>query len=121
MPKIRWTLDQKKHHVAAWRASGLTREQYCELYDIPFKSLQQWQQDVAKATRYAGGRRTVFYALPHGASNVPHTTARKIYGDDISGSHGGNASRPDHERKALLAPAGADTFSRKVIFSARYC
>ncbi|EIO7173639.1 IS66 family insertion sequence element accessory protein TnpA, partial [Escherichia coli] len=28
MPRMRWTLDQKKHHVAAWRASGLTREQY---------------------------------------------------------------------------------------------
>ncbi|EFD0877654.1 IS66 family insertion sequence element accessory protein TnpB, partial [Escherichia coli] len=26
MPRIRWTLAQKKHHVAAWRASGLTRE-----------------------------------------------------------------------------------------------
>lgn len=48
MSKPRWTLDQKKHHVAAWRASGLTREQYCELYDIPFKSLRQWPQDVAK-------------------------------------------------------------------------
>ncbi|EQA1208160.1 IS66 family insertion sequence element accessory protein TnpB, partial [Escherichia coli] len=23
MPRMRWTLDQKKHHVAAWRASGL--------------------------------------------------------------------------------------------------
>ncbi|EPY6159181.1 IS66 family insertion sequence element accessory protein TnpA, partial [Escherichia coli] len=23
MSKPRWTLDQKKHHVAAWRASGL--------------------------------------------------------------------------------------------------
>ncbi|EFO2623760.1 IS66 family insertion sequence hypothetical protein, partial [Escherichia coli] len=21
MPRMRWTLDQKKHHVAAWRAS----------------------------------------------------------------------------------------------------
>lgn len=41
MPKIRWTLDQKKHHVAAWRASGLTREQYCDLYDIPFKSMRK--------------------------------------------------------------------------------
>ncbi|EFH8694278.1 IS66 family insertion sequence element accessory protein TnpB, partial [Escherichia coli] len=51
MPRIRWTLDQKKHHVAAWRASGLTREQYCELYDIPFKSLRQWPQDVAKAEK----------------------------------------------------------------------
>lgn len=50
---MRWTLDQKKHHVAAWRASGLTREQYCELYDIPFKSLRQWPQDVAKAEKRA--------------------------------------------------------------------
>ncbi|EJA5989094.1 IS66 family insertion sequence element accessory protein TnpB, partial [Salmonella enterica] len=53
MPKIRWTLDQKKHHVTAWRTSGLTRQQYCELYDIPFKSLRQWPQDIAKAERHA--------------------------------------------------------------------
>ena len=53
MPKIRWTLDQKKHHVATWRTSGLTREQYCDLYDIPFKSLRQWPQDVALAERRA--------------------------------------------------------------------
>lgn len=43
MPKIRWTLDQKKHHVTTWRSSGLTREQY----DIPFKSLRPWPLDVA--------------------------------------------------------------------------
>ncbi|KQC28092.1 IS66 family insertion sequence element accessory protein TnpA, partial [Escherichia coli] len=53
MPRMRWTLDQKRHHVAAWRASGLIREQYCELYDIPFKSLRQWPQDVAKAEKRA--------------------------------------------------------------------
>ena len=41
MSRMRWTLDQKKHLVATWHASGLTREQYCELYDIPFKSLRQ--------------------------------------------------------------------------------
>lgn len=29
-------------------ANGLTREPYCELYDIPFKSLRQWPQDVEK-------------------------------------------------------------------------
>ncbi|EFJ2838308.1 IS66 family insertion sequence element accessory protein TnpB [Escherichia coli] len=53
MPRMRWTLYQKKHHVAAWRVSGLTREQYCELYDIPFKSLRQWPQDIAKAEKRA--------------------------------------------------------------------
>ena len=51
MPKIRWALDQKKHHVTAWRSSGLTREQYCDLHDIPFKSLRQWPQDAALAER----------------------------------------------------------------------
>ena len=50
---MRWTLDQKKHHVAAWRASCLTRQQYCELNDIPFTSLREWPQDVAKAERRA--------------------------------------------------------------------
>lgn len=53
MPKIRWILEQKKHHVTAWRASGFIRMQYCELYDIAFKSLRQWPQDIAKAERRA--------------------------------------------------------------------
>ncbi|ECA3794690.1 IS66 family insertion sequence element accessory protein TnpB [Salmonella enterica subsp. enterica] len=53
MSKPRWSIDQKKHHVTAWRTSGLTRQQYCELYDIPFKSLRQWPQDIAKAERRA--------------------------------------------------------------------
>ncbi|MXE85827.1 IS66 family insertion sequence element accessory protein TnpB, partial [Escherichia coli] len=33
MPRMRWTLDQKKHHVAAWSESGPTREQSCGCYD----------------------------------------------------------------------------------------
>ncbi len=67
MPGMRWTLDQKKPHVAAWRASGLTREQYCELYDIPFKSLRQWPQDVAKAEKRARDQKLFLFqylALP---------------------------------------------------------
>jgi hypothetical protein len=36
MPKIRWTLDQNEHYVIAWRSSDFAREQYCDLYDIPF-------------------------------------------------------------------------------------
>lgn len=60
---MRWTLDQKKHHVAAWRASGLTREQYCELYDIPFKSLRQWPLDVAKAEKREHQKLFLFLCL----------------------------------------------------------
>jgi hypothetical protein len=33
--KHRWFIEQKKQHVAAWRTSGLTRQQYCELNGIP--------------------------------------------------------------------------------------
>lgn len=51
MSKQRWFIDQKKQHVTAWRASGLTRQQYCELNDIPFNSFREWPQDVAKARR----------------------------------------------------------------------
>ncbi|EBR5103448.1 IS66 family insertion sequence element accessory protein TnpB [Salmonella enterica] len=51
MSKQRWFIDQKKQHVTAWRASGLTRQQYCELNDIPFNSFREWPQDVAKAGR----------------------------------------------------------------------
>ncbi|EHN6577803.1 IS66 family insertion sequence element accessory protein TnpB [Salmonella enterica] len=49
MSKPRWSIDQN----TAWQTSGLTRQQYCELYDIPFKSLQRWPQDIAKAERMA--------------------------------------------------------------------
>ncbi|EJQ8127451.1 IS66 family insertion sequence element accessory protein TnpB, partial [Salmonella enterica] len=53
MSKPRWSIEQKRQHVAAWRASGLTRQQYCELNDIPFTSLREWPKDVAKAERRA--------------------------------------------------------------------
>lgn len=49
--KQRWFIEQKKQHVTSWRASGLTRQQYCELNDIPFTSFREWPQDVAKAER----------------------------------------------------------------------
>ncbi|EKI3324903.1 hypothetical protein PEH87_002776 [Salmonella enterica] len=26
-----YTLEERRQHVAKWRASGLTRQQYCEL------------------------------------------------------------------------------------------
>lgn len=51
MQKQRWFIEQKKQHVVAWRASGLTRQQYCELNDIPFTSFREWPQDVAKVER----------------------------------------------------------------------
>lgn len=51
--KQRWFIEQKKQHVTSWRASGLTRQQYCELNDIPFTSFREWPQDVAKAERRA--------------------------------------------------------------------
>ena len=53
MQKQRWFIDQKQQHVTNWRASGLTRKQYCELNDIPFTSFREWPQDVAKAQRRA--------------------------------------------------------------------
>ncbi|EMU8144900.1 IS66 family insertion sequence element accessory protein TnpB [Salmonella enterica] len=53
MMRQRWFIEQKKQHVASWRASGLTRQQYCVLNDIPFTSFREWPQDVAKAERRA--------------------------------------------------------------------
>lgn len=51
--KQRLFIEQKKQHVASWRASGLTLQQYCELHDIPFTSFREWPLDVAKAERRA--------------------------------------------------------------------
>ncbi|GLH25498.1 hypothetical protein ENT52713_28940 [Enterobacter sp. 200527-13] len=45
-----YTLEEKRHHVASWRASGLTRQQYCELHDIKFSTFREWPQDT-KAER----------------------------------------------------------------------
>lgn len=73
MPKIRWTLDQKKHHVAAWRASGLTREQYCDLYDIPFKSMRQWPQDVLKAEKLAKAPEVIPISVSPASLNSDNT------------------------------------------------
>lgn len=38
----------KKHHVAAWRASGLTWQHYAELHNIAFTAMREWPQEVAK-------------------------------------------------------------------------
>jgi transposase-like protein len=42
----RYTLEEKRQHVAAWRSSGLTRQQYSELHDIKFSSFREWPQDT---------------------------------------------------------------------------
>lgn len=47
MSKPLWSIEQKKQHVAAWCASGLTRLQYVEPHDIPFTSLRECPKDVA--------------------------------------------------------------------------
>lgn len=46
MSKPRWSIEQKRQHVAAWRASGLTRQQYCELNDIPFTNGRRMLQKL---------------------------------------------------------------------------
>lgn len=83
MPRMRWTLDQKKHHVAAWRASGLTREQYCELYDIPFKSLRQWPQDVAKAEKRARAPEIIPVSVS-GTPGMPDGRPFRQYAQDMT-------------------------------------
>ncbi|EEU7751397.1 IS66 family insertion sequence element accessory protein TnpB [Salmonella enterica] len=45
-----YTLEEKRQHVVSWRASGLTRQQYCELHDIKFSTFREWPQDT-KAER----------------------------------------------------------------------
>lgn len=53
MSKPRWTIEQKRQHVAAWRASGLTRQQYCELNDIPSHHFANRRRMSQKAERRA--------------------------------------------------------------------
>lgn len=51
MSKQRWTFEEKKQHVVHWRASGLTRQQYCEQYGIPVYTMRKWPHEIAKAGR----------------------------------------------------------------------
>jgi hypothetical protein len=37
-----YTLEFKKHHVEAWRASGQTRRQYCESQGINEGTFKHW-------------------------------------------------------------------------------
>ncbi|HHI2554929.1 IS66 family insertion sequence element accessory protein TnpA [Klebsiella aerogenes] len=41
-----YTLEERRQHVTNWRASGLTRQQYCELHDIKFSTFREWPQDT---------------------------------------------------------------------------
>lgn len=41
-----FSLEEKRQHVADWRASGLTRQQYCELHNIKFSAFREWPQDT---------------------------------------------------------------------------
>ncbi|MGL5388952.1 MAG: IS66 family insertion sequence element accessory protein TnpA [Enterobacterales bacterium] len=78
MSKQRWFIEQKTHHVTSWRASGLTRKQYCDLNDIPFTTFREWPQDVARAERRANEPAVlpVHIAEPahHARSVLPMTT-----------------------------------------------
>lgn len=67
----RRSIDEKKHHVDAWRVSGLTRVQYCELHAITFKSLSKWPQDIAKVER----RANVPAVLPVNIAQPSHADA----------------------------------------------
>lgn len=40
-----YSLEERRQHVASWRASGLTRQQYCGLHDIKFSTFREWPQD----------------------------------------------------------------------------
>lgn len=76
MSKPRWTIEQKRQHVAAWRASGLTRQQYCELNDIPFTSLREWPQDVAKLNAGQMNRPFFPFILRHHCMLMYHSPSR---------------------------------------------
>ncbi|MEZ2578506.1 IS66 family insertion sequence element accessory protein TnpA [Buttiauxella ferragutiae] len=47
----RYTFDEKIQHVASWRASGLTRQQYCALHTIKFSTFREWPQDTKTERR----------------------------------------------------------------------
>lgn len=81
MQKKRWFIEQKIQHVSAWRASGLTRLQYCELNDIPFTAFREWPQDVTKSRQRTNEPAVlplhIAEPLPH-AESVPAVTTEPV-------------------------------------------
>ena len=39
---IRRSGEEKRHHVQAWKESGLTQKDYCERHHLPLKSFEKW-------------------------------------------------------------------------------
>lgn len=64
-----YTLEEKRQHVAAWRASGLTRQQYSELHDIKFSIFREWPQDIkTRVSKDASGLIPVHIATESAAT-----------------------------------------------------
>lgn len=76
MSKPRWTIEQKRQHVAAWRASGLTRQQYCELNDIPFTSLREYRRMSQKLNAGQMNRPFFPFILRHHCMLMYHSPSR---------------------------------------------
>lgn len=41
-----YTPEFKKHHVEAWRASGMTRHQYCEIEGLIEGTFKKWPSQI---------------------------------------------------------------------------
>ena len=46
--------------VRHWRASGLTRKEYCELHNVEFSKLKYWVQRVGKQKKMQVGENGMF-------------------------------------------------------------
>lgn len=80
MPIKCWFIEEKKQHVQNWRARSLIRQQYCELHAIPFTSMREWPQDVAKAERRKNesGLLPVHIATKSPAENMPQVASDPV-------------------------------------------
>ncbi|MDF7680562.1 IS66 family insertion sequence element accessory protein TnpB [Enterobacteriaceae bacterium ESL0689] len=78
--KRKWCIEQKKQHVADWRASGLTRRQYCVLNDISFASFRDWPRDVARAEQPARAPAVLPVHLSGSSSPVAGTVTFFLHG-----------------------------------------
>lgn len=67
----RYTLEEKRQHVAAWRSSGLTRQQYSELHDIKFSTFREWPQDTkTRVSNEGSGLSPVYIATESAPTSV---------------------------------------------------
>ncbi|MFC0179188.1 IS66 family insertion sequence element accessory protein TnpA [Thorsellia kenyensis] len=56
--------EDKINHLTAWRSSGLTQRQYCELHNLNYNTFKSWGQLLKKSLAHSTTSTTISEPKP---------------------------------------------------------